>query len=131
METDMNIIEYRFEGYDEIHRSEEWCWESYAEETRSRLGIPIWIEYKQVNAHTEPHPAATAAISAVRDSIKPTVVSKPTRKTKPKPKAPDVSPMLVVLGDINPVDLVPEILRDRMDGSSNPISDGLAERNDV
>jgi hypothetical protein len=131
METDMKIIKYKFEGYDEIHQAEEWCWESYAEETRSRLGIPIWIEYKQVNAHTEPHPAATAAISAVRDSIKPTVVPKPTRKIKSKPKAVDVSPMLVVLDDTNPVDLVPEILRDRMDRPSNPLPDGVDERNDV
>lgn len=122
----MKTIQYRFEGFEGTYQAEEWCLESQIAETRYRLGIPLWIDHKIIkDAHTEPHPELATYISNVCNSSKPAVVPKTARKRKAKPKTSNVSPMLVTLDDTNPVNLVPEILRDRMGGSTPTIPNGL------
>ena len=132
METAMRTIQYKFEGFDEVHHSEEWCLESAIEETRSRLAIPIWIDYKIIeDAHPEPHPDLTTYLSNVCNSTEPTDVPKRTRKAKAKPQATNVSTVLNVLGDTNPHDLIPEPLRDKMGRSHHPFSPSVPKRDDV
>ena len=128
----MKTIRYKFVGFEEEHHSEEWCFESHAEETRSRLGIPIWIDYKILeDAHTPPHPDLDAYLSNVCDSPKPTVVPKRTRKAKGKQETPKLSTVLNVLDVTDPYDLIPEPLRDKMGRSHHPFSPSVSKRDDV
>ena len=126
MTTLMKTIHYRFEGFDEVHQAEEWCLESTIEETRSRLAIPIWIDYKIIqDAHPEPHPELATYISNVCSPAKPTVVPKRVRKVKSEQKTSNLQPMLVTLDNTPPVSMVQEVLRDRMDGSVPTLPHGL------
>jgi len=128
----MKTIRYQFEGFEEEHHSEEWCFESHAEETRSRLGIPVWIDYKILkDAHTPPHPDLDAYLSNVCDSTKPTDIPKRTRKAKAKPEAIQLPNVQLVLDDTNPLDLLPGVLRDKMGRSHHPFSPSVHQRDDV
>jgi len=128
----MKTIQFQYEGYDEIHQAEEWCLEDQAEETRSRLGIPIWISYKIIpDAHTPPHPDLDAYLSHVCDSPKSTLVPKRTRKTKAKSEANVVLPVQLVLDRTNPIDILPGVLRDKYNRSDNTVSNGMDKRDDV
>jgi hypothetical protein len=118
----MKTTSYKFEGYDEVHQAEEWCLEDQAEQTRSRLGIPIWIDYKIIeDAHPEPYPDLTSYLSNVCDSPEPTVVPKRTRKAKAKLEAIQLPNVQLVLDDTNPLNIVPGVLRDKFDRSTPAI----------
>jgi len=122
----MKTTSYKFEGYDEVHQAEEWCLEDQAEQTRSRLGIPIWIDYKILpDAHTPPHPDLDAYLSNVCDSTKPTLVPKRTRKAKAKPEAIQLPNVQLVLDDTNPLNIVPGVLRDKFDRSTPAIPNSI------
>lgn len=124
---------YQFEGYEEIHEAEEWCFEDSVQATRWKLSIPYWTDIKILKdyAPPQPHPDLAAYISNVCDSTKPTVVPKATRKRKAKPKATKLPNVQLVLDNTNPIDIVPQVLRDRMDRPSHPLSNGVSERDDV
>jgi hypothetical protein len=128
MATPMKTITFKLAGSDEIFQAEEWRLESAIEEAKWQLGLPIWVEYYEISQNDTPptiDPELATYISNVCNSTKPAVVHKPARKAKARPKTSDVSPMLVVLDDTPPVNMVQEVLRDRMGGSAPTISHGL------
>jgi hypothetical protein len=127
MATPMKHIYFQFEGDPEIHQAEEWCFESRLNEIKYEFGIPIWTDHKIIQdyAPDQPHPELATYLSNVCDSPKPAVVHKPARKAKARPKTSDMSPMLVVLDDTSPVNMVQEVLRDRMGGSEPTIPNSM------
>jgi len=67
----------------------------------------------------------------VGDSDLPTTVHKNARKGKSRKKTSDMLPVQQLLDHITPLDLVPEVLRHKFDGSPNPFSNGMDLGNDV
>ena len=121
------IVYYTLAGHDEVLQSPRWCLEGTIQEDKFRLGLSPYAEYKEIldYAPNIDHPAAIAAISAVRDSIKPKLVSKKSRKTKTKSKAiqlPDVQHMVVEPDSVNTNE---EYLRDRTDRPTHPLSTSM------
>jgi hypothetical protein len=122
----MRTIQFQYEGYDEVHQAEECFFEDQVAQIRSRLGIPSWIDYKILpDAHPEPYPELTSYLSHVCNSTEPTVVPKRTRKAKAGQEATNMSTMLNVLGDTNPLDLVPAVLRDKFTRLDNTVSNRM------
>ncbi len=129
-------IYFQFEGREEIHQSHNWRLEIDVNLHRNRLGLPFWTRYKTLpDYEPDPNPEQDLTLatlsSNVGDSDLPTPVSKNPRKRKTKPKTDDVSAVQHILDNITPLDLVPEILRHKFDGSPNPFSNGMDERNNV
>lgn len=121
------IVYYTLAGHDEVLESPRWCLEGQIQEDKFRLGLSPYAEYKELKdyAPPSPHPELAAYISDVCNPNKPTSVSKAPRKRTPKKKATVMSTVLNVLDDTDPINLVPEILRDRMGGSNPTVSNGM------
>ena len=134
MRAGEQIIYYTLEGHNEVLQSPQWCLEGTVQEDKFRLGLGPYAEYKQLDDY-EPqspsHPAAVAAISAVRDSIKPAMVFKPTRSRKVKQKTDVVPSLQLVLDNTDPIDCVPQVLRDRFNGSIPTVPVSVPERDNV
>jgi hypothetical protein len=130
MATPMKTITFKLAGSDEIFQAEEWRLESAIEEAKWQLGLPIWVEYYEISQNDTPptiDPELATYISNVCNSTKPKPVPPAPKKRTPRPKTSDVSPMLVVLDNTPPVDMVQEVLRDRTNRPTHPLSDGLFE----
>jgi hypothetical protein len=121
------IVYYTLAGHDEVLQSPRWCLEGQIQEDKFRLGLGPYAEYKELPnyAPPEPHPELATYISSICDTNKPATVSKKPRKAKTKPKTPVMSTVLNILDDTDPINLVPEILRDRMRGSNPTLSNGM------
>ncbi len=121
---------FQFEGHPEIIPSHNWRLEMDVNLHRNRLGLPFWTKYKTIPYDdVDPNPEQDLTIatlsSHVGDSPESTVVPKSTRKRKTKSKTTDMSSVSNILDHITPLDLVPEVLRHKFDGSPNPFSNGL------
>lgn len=127
----MKTITFQLAGSDEIFQAEEWRLETAIEEAKHKTGLPCWVEYKEIDAHTEPHPDLAAYISTICDPNKSDMVAKPTRSRKTKQASTKLSTVQLVLDDTNPLDLVPGILRNRMDGSNPTIPVSVPKRDNV
>ena len=123
-----DIVYYTLGDYPEVLQSERWCLEGTVQEDKFRLGLGPYAEYKEITnyAPPNPHPELDSYISSICDSSKSKLVSKPTRKSKTKQKANELSNVQLILDDTNPADLIPEVLRDRTDRPTHPLSDGLS-----
>jgi hypothetical protein len=122
-----DIVYYTLGDHEEILQSERGCLEGTIQEDKFRLGLSPFAEYKELKDYAPPesHPELTSYLSAICDPNKPTMVAKPTRKSKSKQKANELLPVQLVLDHTNPLDLVPGVLRDRFTRSNNTISDGM------
>lgn len=123
-----DIVYYTLGDHDEVLQSERWCLEGTIQEDKFRLGLGPYAEYKEIPNYEPPRPnfETDSFISAICDSSKPAMVSKPTAKTKARSKATKLSNVQLVLDDTNPIDLIPEVLRDRANRPTHPLSDGLS-----
>jgi hypothetical protein len=123
------IVYYTLAGHDEVLQSPRWCLEGQVQEDKFRLGLGPYAEYKELKdyAPTNPHPELASYISTICDSTKPATVSKKPRKAKAEPKANVMSTMLNILDDTDPINLVPEVLRDRMRGSTNSVPNRMGK----
>ena len=129
-------VYFQFEGHPEIIPSHNWRLEMDVNLHRNRLGLPFWTKYKTIPyADVDPNPGEDLTIatssSHVGDSLESTVVPKSSRKRKTKSKATDVPSVQHILDDISPLDLVPDVLRHKFDGSANPFSPSVDLGNDV
>lgn len=122
-----DIVYYTLGDHDEVLQSERWCLEGTIQEDKFRLGLGPYAEYKELTnyAPSRPNFETDAFIRDVCDSSKPALVSKPTRTRKAKPKATKLPDVQLVLDHTNPVDLVPNILRDRFNGTHNTVPNGM------
>lgn len=129
-------VYFQFEGHPEIIQSHNWRLEMDVNLHRNRLGLPFWTKYKTIPYDdVDPNPEQDLTIatlsSHVGDSAEPTVVSKSPRKGKTRKKAADVPSVSDILDHITPLDLVPDILRHKFDGSPDPFSPSVDLGNDV
>ena len=122
-----DIVYYTLGDHAEVLQSERWCLEGTIQEDKFRLGLGPYAEYKELKdyAPPNPHPELTSYLSSICDPNKPAVVAKPTRKRKTKSKANELPNVHIVLDHTNPFDLVPSVLRNRMDRSNPTFSDGM------
>ena len=122
-----DIVYYTLGDHAEVLQSERWCLEGTIQEDKFRLGLGPYAEYKELPnyAPPNPHPELDSYISSICNPNKSTVVAKPTRKRKAKPKANELPNVQLVLDHTNPLDLVPGVLRDRMDRSTPSVSNGM------
>jgi hypothetical protein len=130
MSKGKEIVHFQFEGHPEIMQSHNWRLEMDVNLHRNRLGLPFWTKYKTIpNDDIDPNPEQDLTIatlsSNVGDSPESTVVSKSSRKSKSRKKTSDMLPVQQLLDHITPLDLVPEVLRHKFDGSPNPFSNGM------
>ena len=121
------IVYYTLAGHDEVLESPRWCLEGQIQEDKFRLGLSPYAEYKELKdyAPPSPHPELTAYLSSICDSTKPTMVPKKPRKAKTKPKATNMRNVQLVVAESDPVNLIPEVLRDRMGGSAPSVSNSM------
>jgi hypothetical protein len=136
MSKGAQIVYFQFEGHPEIITSHNWRLEMDVNLHRNRLGLPFWAKYKTIPYDdVDPNPEQDLTLATlsrnVGDSSEPAPVSKNARKGKSRKKTSDMLPVQQLLDHITPLDLVPEILRHKFDGSPNPFSNGMDERNDV
>ena len=122
-----DLVYYKLGDHPEVLQSERWCLEGTVQADKFRLGLSPFAEYKELKdyAPPNPYPELASYLSDVLHSSKPALVAKPTKKAKVKQKANVVLPMQLVLDDTDPINLVPEILRDRMDRSNSTVSNGM------
>ena len=127
------IVYYTLAGHDEVLQSERWCLEGTVQEDKFRLGLGPYAEYKEIPdyAPTNPYPELASYISTICDSNKPAMVPKPTRSRKVKQKTDVVSSLQLVLDNTDPIDCVPQVLRDRFNGSIPTVPVSVPERDNV
>ncbi len=117
---------WQFDGDDTVYNAPEWRLESAIMETRHKLGLPIWQNYKILKnyAPVNPNPTTAPDSSSHSDSDLTDVVPKRTRKAKAKPQTMELQSLPLVVDLTNPLDLVPTAIRDQFtNGLSHPVSD--------
>jgi hypothetical protein len=125
-ELNQKTIYYQFEGVNEIFSAPEWEIESRILATKHKLGIGIWTTHKIIKdyAPINPVPPTPALSSSVSHSDESVVVPKRVRKAKAKSQTNELSTMPILVEQSDPLDLVPDILRDYFAvGLSNAIPD--------
>ena len=122
-----DLVYYKLGDHPEVLQSERWCLEGTIQEDKFRLGLGPYAEYKEIKdyAPLNPFPELASYLSDVCSPNKPTLVPKRSRKAKPKQEANVMSTVQLVLDHTNPSDLVPAVLRDRMDRSGTTVSNGM------
>jgi len=122
-----DLVHYQLGNHPEVLQSERWCLEGTVQEDKFRLGLGPFAEYKELKdyAPPNPYPELASYLSDVCDSNKPALVAKPTRKAKTKPEANELPNVHLVLDHTNAFDLLPSVLRNRMDRSGTTVSDGM------
>jgi hypothetical protein len=122
-----DIVYYKLGDHEEVLQSERWCLEGQIQEDKFRLGLGPYAEYKELPDYEPPNPfpELTAYLSDVCNPNKPTTILKRSRKAKTKSQATNMSTVLNVLDDIDPINLVPEVLRDSFTRSVTTVSNGM------